>query len=165
MAGLFYEAKEFLQESVISGGDPPEFLEFSEEALDLVSLLVERFVIVMLITAVTSWGDSGFSAGVVNRVHQAIGVIDSVCHDIAGMETIDKFVPVSCRLPAPVRRASARAVPAHRSRHGVCSSIRLSNGPVLGMQGHPFKRRSRRMPVSPDDGGIDLQPFEAGFRS
>lgn len=67
----------------------------------------------MLVPSMAPWRDDWFRAGFEDRVHEPVGIVSSVRHDIMGVEALDQiaacFMSFSC--PGPARRRTGRPNP------------------------------------------------------
>lgn len=86
-----YEAHEVSQQFVIAGCDAPEVLEFVEESLNGVAILIKLLVVVVLVVSVGHGRNDRCCARVENGVVEIVGVITTVGDDIVAGDVIDQF--------------------------------------------------------------------------
>lgn len=78
-------------EFVVAGGDAPPLLELGEEALDAPAVFVSDLVVAVLVFAMATRRDDGFTALIEDDVVQAIGVVGAIGDHLGGRQALDQI--------------------------------------------------------------------------
>src|SRR5690606_21458947 len=100
-------APEVCEQLVVACCDPPELLEFGEEALDEVSFLVDAPVASMRTPSFGPRRNDGNSSGIENGVVEVLGVIGAIGDDVAGFEAVQQVLAIDHVAPMARREHEA----------------------------------------------------------